>query len=78
MSNEYGKKYPGSGGATERPPSGGAPWYPLPEGTFTRTPVTETVIEEHRPGFIGRILGRETTYTEVEQVVGYRTSKHYR
>ena len=78
MSNEYGKKYPGSGGATNRPPSGGEPWRELPEGTFTRAPITETVIEEYRPGFFGRLIGRETTYTETEQVVGYTTRKNYR
>lgn len=77
MSNEYGKKYPGSGGATERPLSGGAPWCPLPEDTFYPTPIIETVIEEERPGFFGRLIGRETTYTETEQVVGYSTRKNY-
>lgn len=78
MSSEYGKRYPGSGGATERPPSGGAPWHPLPEGTFYDVPVTETVVEENRPGFLGRLIGRESTFLEREVVVGHKTRKHYR
>ena len=31
-SNPY--KHPGSGGARPYPPSGGAPWWPLPEDTW--------------------------------------------
>jgi hypothetical protein len=78
MSGGYGKTYPGSGGATDRPASGGEPWRPLPDGTFYQVPVTETVVDEHRPGFFGRPVGRETTYTEREVVVGHETRKHYR
>lgn len=55
--NAYGERYPGSGGATERPRSGGADWHPLPAGTW------ETV--EHcttrgvpRSGRIGRAIDR--------------------
>lgn len=78
MSNEYGKRYPGSGGATELPPSGGAPWQPLPANTFYKVPVTEVVVDEHRPGFVGRLMGRETTYTEREVVTGHQIRKNYR
>lgn len=78
MSNEYGRRYPGSCGATERPPSGGVPWHPLPGDTFYDVPVTETVVDENRPGFFGRIIGRETTYTEREVVTGHETRKQYR
>lgn len=78
MSNNYGKKYPGSGGATDRPQHGGADWHPLPAGTFARVPVTKTVVEEHKPCFIGRILGRETTYTKREVVVRHEVRKQYR
>lgn len=66
---EYGKKYPGSGGARKYPIGGGADWYPLPEDTFYEVPITET----QRPGFVGRVLHRPDT----EVVVGYETRKRY-
>jgi len=40
--------------------------------------VTKTVVEEHRPGFIGRVLGRETTYAEKEVIVRHEVRKQYR
>lgn len=76
--NDYGKRYPGSGGARRFPPSGGEPWRPLPEGTFEQVPVTTTVIDEHRPGLIGRLLGQKSTFTERDVVTGYRIKKNYR
>ncbi len=46
--------------------------------TFTQTPITETVVEEHRPAFLGRLRGRQPTSTETEQVVGSSTRRNYR
>ena len=66
---EYGKKYPGSGGARKYPVGGGADWYPLPDDTFYEVPITET----RQPGFVGRVLRRPDT----EVVVGYETHKRY-
>lgn len=66
--NNYGKRFPGSGGATERPQSGGADWHPLPNGTWE---IVEhcTTREVPRNGPVGRALDRilpaktETTCT---------------
>lgn len=52
-SNPY--KHPGSGGATSRPPSGGADWHPLPEGTWESVEHC-TTSEVPRSGLIGRVL----------------------
>lgn len=42
---EFGKKYPGSGGARRYPIRGGSDWFPLPEDTFYEEPITEVVID---------------------------------
>jgi hypothetical protein len=41
---ERDSKYPGSGGATKRPLSGGTGWHPLPDDTWIQVPVIETVL----------------------------------
>lgn len=77
MSNDYGKRYPGSGGATDRPPTGGAEWCPLPEDTFYVSPVTETIVDRHEPGFLGRILGQKATISKRQVVTGHAIRKNY-
>ena len=52
-SNPY--KHPGSGGATDRPLSGGTDWHPLPDGTW-ETVQHCTTIGVPRSGLIGRVL----------------------
>lgn len=50
-------KHPGSGGATNRPRSGGADWHPLPEGTW-ETVEHRTTTEVPRNGPLGKVLDR--------------------
>ena len=77
MASEYGKKYPGSGGAGKRPRTGGADWVELPPGTFEEVPITHIEVEKNSPSLIRRLRGERTTYTEVEVVDGYETRKRY-
>jgi hypothetical protein len=52
-SNPY--KRPGSGGATDRPRTGGADWHPLPAGTWESVEHCTTT-QVPRSGFLGRAL----------------------
>lgn len=54
-SNPY--KHPGSGGATDRPRSGGVDWHPLPAGTWEAVEHCTTT-QVPRSGFLGRALDR--------------------
>ena len=78
MSDTYGKRYPGSGGARTTPPGGGADWHPLPEGTFEEVPIIERSVVHEEPGFFGRLIGRHGHDRLVEEVVGHTVRKHYR
>jgi len=77
VGSQFGRKYPGSGGARHHPPSGGADWCPLPEGMLTEVPIVERTVEVRRPGFFGRLLGLRDREVEVARVVGTRIEKHY-
>jgi hypothetical protein len=70
MTNEYGKRYPGSGGARSRPDSGGEGWTPLPYGDERHwEPETKTVCEttthqERRSNPVSQFFLGDRTVTE--------------
>ena len=77
MVSQYGKKYPGSGGARPFPPSGGVGWHPLPEGMLVEEPVLETTTEVRHPNFLCSLLGARERHVEVTRRVGTRMQKNY-
>lgn len=68
-------KHSGSGGATRRPPSGGADWHPLPEGTW-ETVEHRTTTEVPRTGPLGKVLDRILP-PKTETTVTPEVKKHY-
>ena len=78
MSDNYGDRYPGAGGARKLRGSNGPDWHPMPDGICEVVPMIERHVERHEPGFLGRLIGREPTEHVVETVVGKTVRKHYR
>ncbi len=77
-SDTYGRRYPGAGGARSAPPSGGAPYHPMPEGIINEVPVIEQREEVREPSLLGRLIGRKPTVITRDVVVGTRIEKRYR